>query len=157
MKKLIFPFLILGFLLTSCENDDDVCVSGEATPRLKIKFKSADNKVWTLDSLYLDVDYGNNNVLTVVRAAKVDSALIPIRVDDAGFTELYVRKTKKGSVSKIKLNYNTTSEYVSPACGFKRLYQNLSGSLETANPVTKVELNQNQIINENKAHLYLVF
>jgi hypothetical protein len=157
MKKLIFPFLILGFLLTSCENDDDVCVSGEATPRLKIKFKSADNKVLTLDSLYLDVDYGNNNILTVVRAAKVDSALIPIRVDDAGFTELYVRKTKKGSVSKIKLNYNTISEYVSPACGFKRLYQNLSGTLETANPVTKVELNQNQIINENKAHLYLVF
>lgn len=157
MKKLIFPFLILGFLLTSCENDDDVCVSGEATPRLKIKFKSADNKVLTLDSLYLDVDYGNNNILTVVRAAKVDSALIPIRVDDAGFTELYVRKTKKGSVSKIKLNYNTISEYVSPACGFKRLYQNLTGTLETANPVTKVELNQNQIINENKAHLYLVF
>lgn len=157
MKKLIFPFVILGFLLTSCENDDDVCVSGEATPRLKIKFKSADNKVLTLDSLYLDVDYGNNNILTVVRAAKVDSALIPIRVDDAGFTELYVRKTKKGNVSKIKLNYNTTSEYVSPACGFKRLYQNLSGTLETANPVTKVELNQNQIINENKAHLYLVF
>ena len=157
MKKLIFPFLILGFLLTSCENDDDVCVSGEATPRLKIKFKSADNKVLTLDSLYLDVDYGNNNILTVVKAAKVDSALIPIRVDDVGFTELYVRKTKKGSVSKIKLNYNTTSEYVSPACGFKRLYQNLTGTLETANPVTKVELNQNQIINENKAHLYLVF
>lgn len=149
--------MILGFLLTSCENDDDVCVSGEATPRLKIKFKSADNKVLTLDSLYLDVDYGNNNVLTVVRAAKVDSALIPIRVDDAGFTELYVRKTKKGNVSKIKLNYNTTSEYVSPACGFKRLYQNLTGTLETANPVTNVELNQNQIINENKAHLYLVF
>ncbi len=149
--------MILGFLLTSCENDDDVCVSGEATPRLKIKFKSADNKVLTLDSLYLDVDYGNNNILTVVRAAKVDSALIPIRVDDAGFTELYVRKTKKGNVSKIKLNYNTTSEYVSPACGFKRLYQNLTGTLETANPVTKVELNQNQIINENKAHLYLVF
>ena len=144
-------------MLTSCENDDDVCVSGEATPRLKIKFKSADNKVLTLDSLYLDVDYGNNNILTVVSAAKVDSALVPIRVDDAGFTELYVRKTKKGSVSKIKLNYNTTSEYVSPACGFKRLYQNLTGTLETANPVTKVELNQNQIINENKAHLYLVF
>ena len=144
-------------MLTSCENDDDVCVSGEATPRLKIKFKSADNKVLTLDSLYLDVDYGNNNVLTVIKAAKVDSALIPIRVDDAGFTELYVRTSKKGSVSKIKLNYNTTSEYVSPACGFKRLYQNLTGTLETANPVTKVELNQNQIINENKAHLYLVF
>ena len=149
--------MILGFLLTSCENDDDVCVSGEATPRLKIKFKSADNKVLTLESLYLDVDYGNNNILTVVEATKIDSVLVPIRVDDAGFTELYVRKTKNGKVSKIKLNYNTTSEYVSPACGFKRLYQNLNGILETVNPVTKVELNQNQIINENKAHLYLVF
>lgn len=144
-------------MLTSCENDDDVCVSGEATPRLKIKFKSADNKVLTLESLYLDVDYGNNNILTVVEATKIDSVLVPIRVDDAGFTELYVRTTKNGKVSKIKLNYNTTSEYVSPACGFKRLYQNLTGTLETANPVTKVELNQNQIINENKAHLYLVF
>ena len=60
-------------MLTSCENDDDVCVSGEATPRLKIKFKSADNKVLTLESLYLDVDYGNNNILTVVEATKVDS------------------------------------------------------------------------------------
>lgn len=144
-------------MLTSCENDDDVCVSGEATPRLKIKFKSADNKVLTLESLYLDVDYGNNNILTVVEATKIDSVLVPIRVDDAGFTELYVRTTKNGKVSKIKLNYNTTSEYVSPACGFKRLYQNLTGTLETANPVTNVELNQNQIINENKAHLYLVF
>lgn len=144
-------------MLTSCENDDDVCVSGEATPRLKIKFKSADNKVLTLESLYLDVDYGNNNILTVVEATKIDSVLVPIRVDDAGFTELYVRTTKNGKVSKIKLNYNTTSEYVSPACGFKRLYQNLTGTLETVNPVTNVELNQNQIINENKAHLYLVF
>ena len=54
----------------------------------------------TLDSLYLDVDYGNNNILTVVRAAKVDSALIPIQVDDAGFTELYVRKTKKAAFLK---------------------------------------------------------
>ena len=91
--------MILGFC-SLYENDDDVCVSGEATPRLKIKFKSADNKVLTLDSLYLDVDYGNNNILTVVRAAKSRFCIDSNWVDDAGFTELYVRKTKKAAFLK---------------------------------------------------------
>ena len=35
--------------LSSCQGDDDVCVSGEATPRMKVKFKSADGRVATLD------------------------------------------------------------------------------------------------------------
>lgn len=157
MKKLIFSFIILGGIFSSCENDDDVCISGEATPRMKIKFKSSDNKLKTLDSLYLDVDYGNAKVLNMVTAAKVDSVLIPLRVDENGFTEFTVRTTKKGNVSKIKLNYTTSSQYVSPACGFKRLYNEVKESLVTPDPVTKIELNQNQIINEDKTHLYLVF
>lgn len=155
--KYLFSLLLLSLFLVSCENDDDVCLSGEATPRIKIKFKSADNKLLTLDSLYLDVDYGGASLINVATKAKVDSVLVPLRVDDKGFTEITVRKTKNGNKSKVKLNYTTTSEYVSPACGFKKLYQNVAAKLETPNPVTKVELNQNQIINESNTHLYLVF
>lgn len=156
-KSIIFAILILIFGALSCENDDDVCLSGEATPRMKMKFKSADNKLMTLDSLYLDVDYGGTSLINVLTKAKVDSVLVPLRVDDKNFTEITIRRTKNGNKSKVKVNYTTTSQYVSPACGFKRLYENVSASLETANPVTKVELNQNQIINENNTHLYLVF
>ena len=155
--RYLFSFLFLSFFLVSCENDDDVCLSGEATPRVKIKFKSADNKLLTLDSLYLEVDYGGASLINVATKAKVDSVLVPLRVDDNGFTEISIRRTKKGNKSKVKLNYTTTSEYVSPACGFKKLYQNVAAKLETTNPVTKVELNQNQIINEDETHLYLVF
>jgi len=45
---IIFRNVISIFL----PRDDDVCVSGEATPRMKVKFKSADGRVATLDSLY---------------------------------------------------------------------------------------------------------
>ncbi len=156
MKNLLFLFLLSGLFAVSCAGDDDVCVNGEATPRMKIKFKSADNKLMTLDSLYLDVNYGSG-LVNVVAKAKVDSVFVPLRVDDSGFTEIYVHKTKKGTSSKVKILYTTKSQYVSPACGFKRLYEGVTGSLETPNPVTKIELNQTQIINEDKIHLYLTF
>jgi hypothetical protein len=80
-----------------------------------------------------------------------------LRVDNNPFTEISLRTTNKGNASKVKINYTLKSEYVSPACGFKRLYENVSGTLETANPVLKIEQNQDQIIDENKTHFYFTF
>ena len=156
MKKILAALLVL-FLLISCGSDDDICTSGEATPRMKIKFKnSVTGNVKTLDSLYVDVDYGSGPVLVVQRKL-ADSCLIPLRVDEVPFTDVYVRLTKLGAKSKIKINYTTTSKYVSPACGIKRLYENLNPVLETATPVVSVEKNQNEIIDEKKTHIYLHF
>ena len=142
--------------LSSCQGDDDVCVSGEATPRMKVKFKSADGRVATLDSLYVDINYGSG-LVNVIKAKSIDSATIPLRVDNNPFTEISLRTSEKGSASKIKVTYSLKSEYVSPACGFKRLYENVGGTLETPNPVIKIEQNQDQIIDENKTHFYFIF
>lgn len=142
--------------LSSCQGDDDVCVSGEATPRMKVKFKSADGRVATLDELYIDVNYGSG-LVNVIKAKSVDSAMIPLRVDNNPFTEISLRTSEKGSASKIKVTYSLKSEYVSPACGFKRLYENVGGTLVTPNPVIKIEQNQDQIIDENKTHFYFIF
>ena len=142
--------------LSSCQGDDDVCISGEATPRMKVKFKSSDGRTATLDSLYVDVDYGSGAV-SVLQAKSVDSVLIPLRVDDNLFTEISLRTTNKGNSSKIKITYSLKSEYVSPACGFKRLYENVGGTLVTPNPVIKIEQNQDLIIDENKTHFYFIF
>ena len=142
--------------LSSCQGDDDVCVSGEATPRMKVKFKSADGRVATLDSLYIDINYGSG-LVNVIKAKSIDSATIPLRVDNNPFTEISLRTSEKGSASKIKVTYSLKSEYVSPACGFKRLYENVSGTLVTPNPVIKIEQNQDQIIDENKTHFYFIF
>lgn len=142
--------------LSSCQGDDDVCVSGEATPRMKVKFKSADGRVATLDSLYVDINYGSG-LVNVIKAKSIDSATIPLRVDNNPFTEISLRTSEKGSASKIKVTYSLKSEYVSPACGFKRLYENVGGTLVTPNPVIKIEQNQDQIIDENKTHFYFIF
>lgn len=156
MKKIISIFLI-SILVISCGSDDDICTSGEATPRMKIKFKNAaTGNAKTLDSLYVDVDYGNGPV-NVSQQRFADSALIPLRVDENDFTEMYVHFTKYGAKSKIKINYTTETEYVSPACGIKKLYDNLEAVLSNTNPVLSVEKNQNSILDENKTHLYLHF
>ena len=152
---LIF-FLILSFMVVSCGSDDDICTSGEATPRMKMKFKDTNNKIIRLDSLYVNVDYGSGKT-AVFTGAKVDSALIPLRVDESDFTNIYIRRFNKGAVSEVKIGYTTKSEYVSPACGIKKVYENTTSTLVTANPVTSIEQTQTQILNEDKTHLYLIF
>ncbi|KIA89730.1 DUF6452 family protein [Kaistella jeonii] len=153
----IFWISIFLISLFSCGSDDDICLGGEATPRMKLRFKTqSTGKLKTMDSLYVNVDYGNGPI-SVVAKSKVDSVLIPLRVDDVPFTKIYVGITKKAVTSEIKINYTTKSQYVSPACGVKRIYENVTSVLDVPNPVLAVEQNQNQITDESKTHFYLLF
>ncbi|MCI3938227.1 hypothetical protein MQX03_13525 [Chryseobacterium aahli] len=154
MKRLL-SFLILSVIMISCGGDDDICESGEGTPRMKIMFKNGD-KITTLDSLKIYVDYGARTV-DLGWSRNTDSILVPLRVDDSPFTDLYVKRTKKGDSSKVRVSYTTKSIYVSPGCGAKLNYENVSGQLLKATPVIKLESGQNFIENEDKTNLYLVF
>ncbi|MBW7675819.1 DUF6452 family protein [Chryseobacterium chendengshani] len=154
MKRLL-SFLIVLLLTISCGGDDDICESGEGTPRMKITFKKAD-KITTLDSVKVYVDYGVRTV-DLGWSRNTDSILIPLRVDESPFTDLFIKTTKKGDSSKIRVSYTARSIYVSPGCGAKLNYENVSGQLLKATPVVKVESGQNFIQNEEKTNLYLVF
>ena len=109
-----------------------------------------------MDSLFINVDYGNGPIQLVAKS-RVDSVLIPLRVDDVPFTKIFVGITRKAVTSQIKVNYTTNSQYVSPACGVKKIYENLTSVLEVSNPVLDLEQNQNQITDESKTHFYLLF
>lgn len=140
----------------SCGSDDDICESGEGTPRMKVAFRSVDSdKEKTLDSLYVAVDYGAGKV-QLGKLANVTSWLIPLRVDDAAYTDVYFKLTYNGQESQVRVNYSTKATYVSPGCGAKKTYENLSSELITPDPVKKLEAGQNQIVNEDKTNLYLV-
>lgn len=141
--------------MMSCGGDDDICESGEGTPRMKIMFKKVD-KITKLDSLKVYVNYGERTV-DLGWKRNVDSILIPLRVDEVPYTDLFVKITKKGDSSKVRVSYTTKSIYVSPGCGAKLNYENVSGQLLKPNPVLTVEPGQNFIENEDKTHLYLVF
>lgn len=156
-----FKFLImLCFvgMFYSCGSDDDICESGEGTPRMKVAFKTAasDGKETTLDSLSVAVDYGSGKV-DLGWQKKIDSRLIPLRVDDSPYTDIYFKTSTKGKESKVRIKYTTQAIYVSPGCGAKKTYDNLSSELITPDPVQSLENGQNQILNEDKTNLYLIF
>jgi hypothetical protein len=150
--------LSVVMLLVSCQADDDICVGGEGTPRMKIKFKTeATGKPRTMDSIFVSVDYGSGPVAVVENFMKTDSLLIPLRVEDVPFTDLYISTSKAGSKSRVRVSYSTKSEYVSPACGIRKMYENVSCELQNPNPVLGTETAQNEIVNESKTHLFLLF
>lgn len=157
MKGFIL-LLVAVLALTSCSTDDDVCTGGEGTPRLKIKFKTeATGKTRTMDSVFVSVDYGGGEVSVVQNRFPTDSVLIPLRVEDVPFTELYIRTAAAGPASVVKINHTTVNEYVSPACGIRKLYQEVTYQLQSPVPVLGTEAAQNQIVNEDKTHLFLLF
>jgi hypothetical protein len=142
----------------NCSNEDDICTSGEATPRIKIKFKTSDNKLKTLDSIFVSIDFGSGAKKILSQKFPTDSILLPLRVDDSPFTDIYVKLASKAAdSSQIRINYSSVSKYVSPACGIKKNYENLNPVLVKPNPVLKLEQTQTQITNEAKTSLYLIF
>ena len=154
----IFLVSVFLFSLFSCGSDDDICVSGEATPRMKLKFKTkATGKLKTMDSVFINVDYGNGQIPVIAAKTKTDSVFIPLRVDDAPFTKIYIGLSRSAITSALKINYTTKSEYVSPACGIKKVYEDASEVLEVPNPVIDTEQNQTQITDESKTHFFLLF
>ncbi|SEM19088.1 DUF6452 family protein [Chryseobacterium taichungense] len=156
--KFLLPLCFIGLLL-SCGSDDDICESGEGTPRMKVSFLTFDDKkVKTVDSLYIAVDYGSGKV-QLGGQAKITSTIIPLRVDDSPYTDIYFRTEKAGAESKVRVNYSTKSVYVSPGCGIKKTYENLNPVL-TPSPtaaIKGIEAGQNFIENEDKTNLYLLF
>ncbi|MBV8328119.1 DUF6452 family protein [Chryseobacterium sp.] len=154
--KLLIMFCFLGVLF-SCGGDDDICESGEGTPRMRVAFRSdASGKAMTLDSLYVSVDYGAGKI-PFGWVTKVDNSLIPLRVDDSPYTDVYFKVSTKGTESKVRVSYTTKTAYVSPGCGIKKSYENLTSELITPNPVKGLDAGQNQIENEDKINLYLLF
>lgn len=149
--------LVLAIFAFSCSRNEDICESGEATPRVKFKFKTqSTGKLKTLDSIFVKIDYGNGEVNVISNTSKTDSILLPIRVDNVGFTDVYIG-TSQTQFSIIKLSYTTENKYVSPACGIKKIYKNTSAEVITTDPVVEVQQNQNDITDEEKTHFYLLF
>lgn len=144
-------------MIWSCGGDDDICESGEGTPRMKIGFKSkATGKIIPLENVYVAVDYGSGKV-ELGRQQNVETILAPLRVDDSPYTDIYLRREEKGKESQIRISYTTKATYVSPGCGVKKSYENLNAELITADPVNGTEVVQNQIENEDKTNIYLLF
>ena len=159
MKKLLWIFGVI-LLLTSCGSDDDIRLRPGSTPRLKLKFRNAagTNPLITLDTLYVDVDYGKTTLTNIIfKSPKVDSVYIPLRIDESPYTDFYIRRRSVGPRSKIRIYYDKKAIYVSPACGYKINYENLKYELLERNPVQSIQTNNTSLTDENSINFYLRF
>lgn len=149
---------VMLFLLTSCGSDDDICLGEESTPRLKLLFKNANNQDVSLDTLYVSVDYGKATPTSIITAAvRQDSVMVPLRIDDSPYTDIYIKQRKAGPTSKLRINYEKKAIYVSPACGFKINYENLKADLLQSDPVQSIQPNNTSLTDETKINFYLRF
>ncbi len=155
MKKYVFG-IVFGLILASCGSDDDICLSGEGTPRMKIKFLNTENNAYKIPKIFVDVDYGSG-LKNVINTSNVDSVLIPLRVDRSESTLIRVRTDKDTIGSVLQFYYGTSTQYVSPACGMKLLYNNLSGKIESGNLIKSIQNQQTEINDENLTHYHFIF
>lgn len=157
MKNLIWIFGFL-LLLTSCGSDDDICLGEESTPRLLLKFRNdSNNLVTTVDTLYVDVDYGKDPIKNIIYSANVDSVFIPMRIDENPYTDIYFRTRRNQTRSKVRVKYEKKAIYVSPACGFKINYDNLNAELLESTAVQSIQTNNTSLTDENNINFYLRF
>ena len=152
----VFGLVLALQSLSSCE-ENDICTEGK-TPKLNIQFLNTDGKLSRRDSIYVDVDFGPQGYKNVLQVANVESILVPLRIDDAPNTSIYIYTRKKGAKDLVNITYKPVNQYVSPACGVRKIYQNLGLNLgANAQNIKSYKLSTNEITNETTSHLLLAF
>ena len=138
--------IIIGVNL-SCERDDICPESTPTTPRLVIDAYDVDNvddKKNVPGLLIIGVD--NDNALPGYTITSTSSIKLPLRTD-ANFTQYILIKdatindngtpndtsddTIEGNYDTITINYLREEVYVSRACGYKTIFNNINLTVET--------------------------
>jgi hypothetical protein len=165
MKKII-ALLLLCFVITNCEKDDICSSDTGTTPKLILRFYDISDEDETKQVPNLLV-YGLDDASIPVlfdhigsTASNTDSIAIPLRTD-GNVTRFVLHQDFEGdfnigNIDIITANYIGEEIYVSRACGYKTIYNNLAldVELDTENWVINSEiLNDRTVKNETTAHV----
>lgn len=137
MKKII-ALLLLITAINSCERDDICAESTPTTPHLVIEFFDISEQSETkrvIDLLIQGVD--NDDVYQY--AASTDVIGLPLKTNDV-VTKFKLHKEYEedvdgnvigGNEDIIIITYNPKEVYVSRACGYKTIFENVEIDIET--------------------------
>lgn len=165
MKK-IFPLILILFAFVSCEKDDICSAETSTTPKLILRFYDISEQEETKAVPNLLV-YGLNDINEIVlfdhiglSASNTDSIAIPLR-NDVNLTRFVVHQDfenddfETGNLDIITVNYEKEDVYVSRACGYKSIFNNLALNLEpdADNWVINSEIINTTVENETTAHV----
>jgi|SRR5690606_38942426 len=158
MKK---RFWVLGLIFcslwaVSCE-EDDVCV-GEGTPFLTVVFKNSIDENNLTDSIFIEsLGQGDEVLGTVIPWAVTDSIKLPLGGLDDNTSRFRIQRKSAGIPDILTVNYNTQSNYVSKACGFRITYDNLNYTSTENDIQNLVPSESNELENESTTNLYIYY
>lgn len=173
MKK--FSLIVLLIILTStgCERDDICAESTATTPHLIIRFHSVDEQDQTKQVRLLTVnglDDQGNLMGNIVSSVSTDSIVLPLRFQNEGIvttTRFALKKdsdfdtdsndTTFSNTDVIEVSYTPEFIYVSRACGYKSIFNNLQNTLiiDSDNWIAGYNVINPTVDNENAAELIL--
>ncbi|WP_445956488.1 DUF6452 family protein [Yeosuana sp.] len=170
-------FILITIVSLSCEPDDICPESTPTTPSLIIRLYDISNQESKKNVSGLRIQgVGNDNVLTNFNVVTTDSIILPLKTD-AISTQYKLHKEYTyndnntpddpnddvigGNEDIITINYNTQEIFVSRACGYKTIFENVTITLENDgnNWIQFIQpVNDNQSVeNETAAHFNLFF
>jgi len=155
----LFSIIILSiFAIQSCQ-DDDICIDA-ITPRMIISFRDkTTNAELKMDSVNVyRLNTSTNNWERIYFSALKSTIEINLNVNDETSTQLRVSQFYQNSTSiydNVSVSYENSDEFLSKACGFKRVYKNVSILLNTNTLFSNSEQNTTEISDESQTHLYL--
>jgi len=175
MRNALVVILVLSLLVTySCERDDICAEATPTTPELILRFYDVAEQETTksVNSLYAVGLDDDDNIITFQDLAitTTDSIVIPLRtdidqtrfvlisdaeVDDNDTPDDTLDDFINGNLDLITVNYIRDDIYVSRACGFKTVFNQLlfGVTVDTDNWVINSSVVEADVVNENQAHV----
>ena len=153
-------FLILGAVvllcLCACE-PDDICLKGTpGTPQLIVVFYYKDQP--DTRKLVPDLQVKGVDIETLLYDATTDSIALPLRTL-TNSTSFSLKATQNGSAAEdiITFNYTSEDEFISRACGYKTIFDNVTFSTTNSfNWIDNIEIITTSISDNNNTHVKIL-
>jgi len=160
-KKIITSVVISASCLTVIHCvDDDICIS-PTTPRLSFQIvkPNADTvTAYTLDSLYVDKVNSDGTLQSVGKWGGISEGKLPLNTDSDKTVFYFYKTNEPANPPKdiITVRYQKEQQFISKACGFKFVFNNVSYELTQSEFVEKLIPNSTEINDESKNNLLIV-
>ncbi|MGB1308781.1 MAG: DUF6452 family protein [Oceanihabitans sp.] len=174
MKKIIL-LLFLFLAVTNCEKDDICAENTETTARLYIEFFNSANTSFSKNAFqFLAQGVDNENIIPDYNVVTTNKVYLPLKTTDNqtqfvlhidyeinnnGTPDDTSDDFPESNPDIITINYITKQEYVSRACGYKTVFENVTITVEDDGDnwidYTLANTDNEPISNENEAHFNL--
>ena len=164
MKKIIALLLLFTCIAFSCERDDICDENKPTTPRIVVEFRdfALTENTKNVSKLRIEDVDDPTRVLDGYNIVTEDQMLLPLKTN-ASETKYRVYKnyvntdgTITGNDDIITIQYSTTEVYVSRACGYKTIFNNVAIIIENDSDnwmeFALAENDNQSVINEDEIH-----